>query len=255
MTARNDQPGGPWWRPAATENAGKPDVCASPSTVHYMKASVSCGAQQGAGGVLLGTHYAIHFPGALEDEDDNDGENNNDNSKTYRNGNCGDMSLTMAQPAWEEAMFEKPLTPSDVSKLNRLVIPKLHAERYLPLDMASTARVTLRFEDEEGKEWSFRYSYWTSSQSYVLTKGWSKYVKEKRLEAGDVVSFFRGRTLHIRWRRPVVPSPVSPSSTGNPPQRNDLFETPLHLHSPGRLSLFSFLIVRPLQKNLSNYLF
>ncbi|CAL9191650.1 unnamed protein product [Musa hybrid cultivar] len=58
-----------------------------------------------------------------------------------------------------ENMFEKPLTPSDVGKLNRLVIPKQHAE----------------------------------NQSYVLTKGWSRFVKEKRLDAGDVVLFGRPR--------------------------------------------------------------
>ncbi|KAG8050601.1 hypothetical protein GUJ93_ZPchr0009g2319 [Zizania palustris] len=41
-----------------------------------------------------------------------------------------------------EHLFEKPLTPSDVGKLNRLVIPKQHAERYFPLrrDSAATAR-------------------------------------------------------------------------------------------------------------------
>jgi RAV-like factor len=39
--------------------------------------------------------------------------------------------------------------------------------------------------------WRFRYSYWNSSQSYVLTKGWSRFVKEKGLRAGDLVGFYR----------------------------------------------------------------
>ncbi|URD78998.1 B3 [Musa troglodytarum] len=70
-------------------------------------------------------------------------------------------------------MFDKVVTPSDVGKLNRLVIPKQHAE----------------------------------SQSYVMTKGWSRFVKEKRLDAGDTVSFSRGvgdsgrRNLYIDWKR------------------------------------------------------
>ncbi|GFY97918.1 AP2/B3-like transcriptional factor family protein [Actinidia rufa] len=108
----------------------------------------------------------------------------------------------------KEPMFEKPLTPSDVGKLNRLVIPKQHAEKYFPLgggDRADSAGLLLSFEDESGKFWRFRYSYWTSSQSYVLTKGWSRYVKEKRLDAGDVVLFERhrgeGGRLFIGWRR------------------------------------------------------
>uniref|UniRef100_A0A0D9XP80 TF-B3 domain-containing protein n=1 Tax=Leersia perrieri TaxID=77586 RepID=A0A0D9XP80_9ORYZ len=106
----------------------------------------------------------------------------------------------------KEHMFEKPLTPSDVGKLNRLVIPKQHAERYFPL--GGDKGLILSFEDEAGAPWRFRYSYWTSSQSYVLTKGWSRYVKEKRLDAGDVVHFERahgsfgaGDRLFIGCRR------------------------------------------------------
>ncbi|RZC78575.1 hypothetical protein C5167_002803 [Papaver somniferum] len=105
-----------------------------------------------------------------------------------------------------EYMFEKPLTPSDVGKLNRLVIPKQYAEKYFPLSGDSGDKgLLLTFEDELGKFWRFRYSYWNSSQSYVLTKGWSRFVKEKHLGAGDIVSFERRRfdvqRLYIRWRR------------------------------------------------------
>lgn len=102
-------------------------------------------------------------------------------------------SWILPQPAMNYfQMFEKPLTPSDVGKLNRLVIPKQHAEKYFPLDNESVEKgLLLSFEDEVGKPWKFRYSYWTSSQSYVLTKGWSRYVKEKRLDAGDVIIFHR----------------------------------------------------------------
>jgi len=107
-------------------------------------------------------------------------------------------------PAWveKEHMFEKVVTPSDVGKLNRLVIPKQHAERYFPaLDASAAAAVgagkglVLSFEDRAGKAWRFRYSYWNSSQSYVMTKGWSRFVKEKRLGAGDTVLFSRGAGL------------------------------------------------------------
>ncbi|KAJ3671373.1 hypothetical protein LUZ60_007452 [Juncus effusus] len=109
----------------------------------------------------------------------------------------------------KEHMFEKPLTPSDVGKLNRLVIPKQYAERFFPLDPDSGEKgLLLNFEDESGKAWRFRYSYWTSSQSYVLTKGWSRYVKEKQLEAGDVVFFERvnglvgtADRLYIGWKK------------------------------------------------------
>lgn len=94
-----------------------------------------------------------------------------------------------------EQLFEKVVTPSDVGKLNRLVIPKQHAEKHFPLQNGNNSKgVLLNFEDLNGKVWRFRYSYWNSSQSYVLTKGWSRFVKEKNLKAGDIVSFQRSTT-------------------------------------------------------------
>ncbi|CAH8368552.1 unnamed protein product [Eruca vesicaria subsp. sativa] len=113
-----------------------------------------------------------------------------------------------------EHMFDKVVTPSDVGKLNRLVIPKQHAERYFPLDHNSSTHdnnnnnnkgLLLNFEDRTGNSWRFRYSYWNSSQSYVMTKGWSRFVKDKKLDAGDIVSFQRDPgnkdKLFIDWRR------------------------------------------------------
>ena len=93
-----------------------------------------------------------------------------------------------------EHLFDKTLTPSDVGKLNRLVIPKQHAEKHFPLQISGGCKgILLNFEDGNGKVWRFRYSYWNSSQSYVLTKGWSRFVKEKSLQAGDVVSFLQSK--------------------------------------------------------------
>ncbi|KAJ4909720.1 AP2/ERF and B3 domain-containing transcription repressor RAV2 [Raphanus sativus] len=104
-----------------------------------------------------------------------------------------------------EVLFEKVVTPSDVGKLNRLVIPKHQAEKHFPLPSLSVNKgVLINFEDATGKVWRFRYSYWNSSQSYVLTKGWSRFVKEKNLRAGDVVTFERStgsdRQLCIGWK-------------------------------------------------------
>ncbi|KAL2533517.1 B3 domain-containing protein [Abeliophyllum distichum] len=104
----------------------------------------------------------------------------------------------------------------------------------------------LSFEDELGKYWRFRYSYWNSSQSYVLTKGWSRFVKEKRLDAGDIVLFQRhrldGGRLFIGWRRRnivaaqdfYVGQPVSVASGGGDEWRRDLYSGyPYPLHSQG----------------------
>ncbi|WRX21209.1 AP2/ERF domain - like 10 [Theobroma cacao] len=91
-----------------------------------------------------------------------------------------------------EYLFEKVATPSDVGKLNRIVIPKQHADKYFPLQSGIVSKgVLLNFEDNMGQVWRFRYCYWKSSQSYVLTKDWTRFVKEKKLKAGDAVSFWR----------------------------------------------------------------
>ncbi|KAJ7963396.1 B3 domain-containing transcription factor [Quillaja saponaria] len=130
-------------------------------------------------------------------------------------------------PIEKEHMFDKVVTPSDVGKLNRLVIPKQHAEKYFPLDSSSNEKgLLLNFEDRNGKPWRFRYSYWNSSQSYVMTKGWSRFVKEKKLDAGDIVSFQRGagesykHRLYIDWRR-------RPDHNHSPTDLNTSLITPL----------------------------
>ncbi|KAJ4876657.1 B3 domain-containing transcription factor NGA4 [Raphanus sativus] len=121
-------------------------------------------------------------------------------------GNNNNFNLGMG-----EHMFDKVLTPSDVGKLNRLVIPKHHAESYFPLEDNQNGTV-LEFQDRNGKMWRFRYLFWSSSQSYVMTKGWIRFVKDKNLENGDTISFHRGyvedenepekrtKKLFVDWR-------------------------------------------------------
>jgi len=104
---------------------------------------------------------------------------------------------------------------SDVGKLNRLVIPKQYAEKHFPLDASSNEKgLLLSFEDSAGKQWRFCYSYWNSSQSYVVTKGWSHFVKDKKLDAGNFSPGPRllpsaptpGRRLRFRARAAAAPS-------------------------------------------------
>ncbi|XP_022720155.1 AP2/ERF and B3 domain-containing transcription factor At1g50680-like [Durio zibethinus] len=98
-------------------------------------------------------------------------------------------------------LFQKELTPTDVGKLNRLVIPKKYAVKYFPPvsgskkendetggSMANDAE--LFFYDKFMRLWKFRYCYWNSSQSFVFTRGWNRFLKEKQLKANDVISFY-----------------------------------------------------------------
>ena len=167
---------------------------------------------------------------------------NKDDEANFHSGGCsssggshGGLTGNKDEPVEKEHMFDKVVTPSDVGKLNRLVIPKQHAEKYFPLDSSTNEKgLLLNFEDRNGKLWRFRYSYWNSSQSYVMTKGWSRFVKEKKLDAGDIVSFQRGagdlyrHRLYIDWRR-----------------------RPDHVHDPTAALLSPFLLQN--QPHLSQY--
>ncbi|KAF5777531.1 putative transcription factor B3-Domain family [Helianthus annuus] len=137
-------------------------------------------------------------PSALDDNINNN-DNNNDDVDHQSGGGIVVREHML--------MFDKVLTPSDVGKLNRLVIPIQHAERYFPMIYSSNDKgFLLNFEDRNGKPWRFRYSFWNSSQIYVITKGWGTFVKEKKLHAGDIVSFHRGvggsatGRVFINWR-------------------------------------------------------
>ncbi|KAL7610030.1 AP2/ERF and B3 domain-containing transcription factor At1g50680 [Lactuca sativa] len=104
-------------------------------------------------------------------------------------------------------LFQKELTPSDVGKLNRLVIPKKYAIRYFPHvpDNESEGgggvhvndEVNLSFYDVQKRLWKFRYCYWKSSQSFVFTRGWNQFVKEKKLMAKDRIVFYYHENLQV----------------------------------------------------------
>jgi hypothetical protein len=95
-----------------------------------------------------------------------------------------------------EYMFNKILTPSDVGKLNRLLIPRHCAEECFPkISEAKSGEDGddfLNFEDfSTGLIWRFRFCLWKNSKSYVLTKGWHVFIKEKNLKKHDILSFYR----------------------------------------------------------------
>ncbi|KAE8666089.1 AP2/ERF and B3 domain-containing transcription repressor RAV2 [Hibiscus syriacus] len=139
----------------------------------------------------------------------------NSHSKLKSSTCCVNTRTTMSSSRTGEAT---PSTGMGNVSLKRTAA-SVPWEKYFPLQTgtASSKGVLLNLEDVSGKVWRFRYSYWNSSQSYVLTKGWSRFVKEKNLKAGDIVSFQRStgteKQLYIDWKtrtgsgseNPVVP--------------------------------------------------
>ncbi|KAG8367576.1 hypothetical protein BUALT_Bualt16G0086300 [Buddleja alternifolia] len=114
------------------------------------------------------------------------------NRERYHVGtvNGNPLSINLRQ------LFQKEPTPSDVGKLNRIVIPKKYALKYFPRinsvvgnNGGGVDAMELVFFDRSMRSWKFRYCYWKSSQSYVFTRGWSGFVKEKGLRNKDRVIF------------------------------------------------------------------
>ncbi|XP_019439051.1 PREDICTED: AP2/ERF and B3 domain-containing transcription factor At1g50680-like [Lupinus angustifolius] len=103
-------------------------------------------------------------------------------------------------------LFQKELTPSDVGKLNRLVIPKKHAVTYFPYvcGIAEAKNndidvdIEVIFYDNLMRSWKFRYCYWKSSQSFVFTRGWNRFVKDKKLKAKDTIAFYVCEPVNLR---------------------------------------------------------
>ncbi|XVE83736.1 hypothetical protein DITRI_Ditri16bG0110300 [Diplodiscus trichospermus] len=97
----------------------------------------------------------------------------------------GDIQFSCVQ------LFQKELTPSDVGKLNRFVIPKKYAVKYFPYICENDQQdIELVFYDKLMRKWKFRYCYWRSSQSFVFTRGWNRFVKEKKLRESDTITFY-----------------------------------------------------------------
>ncbi|GMQ04725.1 hypothetical protein CsSME_00050052 [Camellia sinensis var. sinensis] len=102
-----------------------------------------------------------------------------------------------------QELFRKKLTPSDVSGLNRLVIPKKYAVVHFPpvrnihaqgiSNKRQAVGIPIRLKDKGFKTWNFTYCFWKSNQSFVITKGWKEFVKEARLKPKDVVIFYGPR--------------------------------------------------------------
>ncbi|KAL6973546.1 hypothetical protein U1Q18_027732 [Sarracenia purpurea var. burkii] len=136
------------------------------------------------------------------------------------NGAMRELGFSSVPPT-REKLFKKVVTRSDI-KQYRLAIPKHQARRHFPPHIESSCEgAFLCMEDSEGEVWRFRYSFWKSSQGYMLTSEWNRFVKEKRVNAGDVISFLRSvgpdKRLYIdlkpKTEEGIVPKPEPLEST------------------------------------------
>ncbi|XVF39434.1 hypothetical protein PTKIN_Ptkin01aG0034300 [Pterospermum kingtungense] len=89
--------------------------------------------------------------------------------------------------------FAKILTPSDANNGGGFSVPRFCADSvFPPLDYNAEPPVqTLSVTDVRGGVWEFRHIFRGTPRRHLLTTGWSKFVNQKKLIAGDSVVFMR----------------------------------------------------------------
>ncbi|XP_072962476.1 auxin response factor 18-like [Typha angustifolia] len=91
------------------------------------------------------------------------------------------------------ASFAKTLTQSDANNGGGFSVPRYCAETIFPrLDYSADPPVqTVLAKDVHGEIWKFRHIYRGTPRRHLLTTGWSTFVNQKKLVAGDSIVFLR----------------------------------------------------------------
>ncbi|KAL8200995.1 hypothetical protein R6Q57_012334, partial [Mikania cordata] len=112
--------------------------------------------------------------------------------------------------------FCKVLTASDTSTHGGFSVLRKHANECLPaLDMTqATPTQELQAFDLHGTEWRFKHIFRGQPRRHLLTTGWSTFVSNKKLVAGDSFVFLRGENGESRVgvRRQACQQSSMPSS-------------------------------------------
>ncbi|XP_057819496.1 auxin response factor 10 [Cryptomeria japonica] len=89
--------------------------------------------------------------------------------------------------------FAKTLTQSDANNGGGFSVPRYCAETIFPrLDYSTDPPVqTVLAKDVHGEVWKFRHIYRGTPRRHLLTTGWSTFVNQKKLVAGDSIVFLR----------------------------------------------------------------
>ncbi|KAL2471041.1 Auxin response factor 10 [Abeliophyllum distichum] len=89
--------------------------------------------------------------------------------------------------------FAKTLTQSDANNGGGFSVPRYCAETIFPrLDYTADPPLqTVIAKDVHGETWKFRHIYRGTPRRHLLTTGWSTFVNQKKLVAGDSIVFLR----------------------------------------------------------------
>ncbi|XVE79768.1 hypothetical protein DITRI_Ditri14bG0083100 [Diplodiscus trichospermus] len=118
------------------------------------------------------------------------------------------------------ASFAKTLTQSDANNGGGFSVPRYCAETIFPrLDYTADPPVqTVIAKDVHGEIWKFRHIYRGTPRRHLLTTGWSTFVNQKKLVAGDSIVFLRAENgdLYVGIRRAKRGIGNGPESGGTP---------------------------------------
>lgn len=114
--------------------------------------------------------------------------------------------------------FAKTLTQSDANNGGGFSVPRYCAETIFPrLDYTADPPVqTVTAKDVHGESWKFRHIYRGTPRRHLLTTGWSSFVNQKKLVAGDSIVFLRAENGELcvgirRAKRGGIGGPEAPS--------------------------------------------
>ncbi|AQK66414.1 Auxin response factor 16 [Zea mays] len=114
------------------------------------------------------------------------------NEPGYADDAIGAAAASGAQED-KPASFAKTLTQSDANNGGGFSVPRYCAETIFPrLDYSADPPVqTVLAKDVHGVVWKFRHIYRGTPRRHLLTTGWSTFVNQKKLVAGDSIVFMR----------------------------------------------------------------
>lgn len=111
----------------------------------------------------------------------------------HEDGGDGASDGNATEGSEKPASFAKTLTQSDANNGGGFSVPRYCAETIFPrLDYSAEPPVqTVIAKDVHGEVWKFRHIYRGTPRRHLLTTGWSSFVNQKKLVAGDSVVFLR----------------------------------------------------------------
>ncbi|XP_050211238.1 auxin response factor 18-like [Mercurialis annua] len=116
-----------------------------------------------------------------------------DREIVFADDECDEGLFSGGESQEKPTSFAKTLTQSDANNGGGFSVPRYCAEAIFPkLDYSVEPPVqTILAKDVLGETWKFRHIFRGTPRRHLLTTGWSNFVNQKKLVAGDSIVFLR----------------------------------------------------------------